>query len=121
MFDFFLIVFLALFSGLFPCAEPSTASDNDEGKNSFLLGPPGMRTQIKLGSKEKEGEEKKKTCTARKITLDHASQTCSQVSNPRVSSILGCQSASLSCIRGASLVAPHMELALWMVCLHLAV
>ncbi|TNN03201.1 hypothetical protein fugu_000230 [Takifugu bimaculatus] len=30
MFDFFLLVFLALFSGLFPCAEPLTVSDKDE-------------------------------------------------------------------------------------------
>lgn len=51
MFDFFLLVFLALFSGLFPCAEPSTVTDNDKGKNSFLLGPSGMRSPIKLGSR----------------------------------------------------------------------
>lgn len=50
MFDFFLLVFLALFSGLFPCAEPLTVSDKDKGKNSFSPGPPGMRSPIKLGS-----------------------------------------------------------------------
>lgn len=51
MFDFFLLVSLALFSGLFPCAEPSRVSDSDKGKNSFLPGPSGMRSPIKLGSR----------------------------------------------------------------------
>lgn len=63
MFDFFLLVSLALFSGLFPCAEPSTWSDNDKGKNSFS---PGMRSQIKLGSRRKGWNNS--ICTVRKIT-----------------------------------------------------
>lgn len=38
MSEFFLLAFLALFSGLFPCAEPSTVSDEEKGKE-----PPGRR------------------------------------------------------------------------------
>ncbi|KAL6100585.1 uncharacterized protein ACO6RY_07695 [Pungitius sinensis] len=38
MSEFFLVVFLALFSGLFPCAEPSAVSDEGRGKNQ-----PGRR------------------------------------------------------------------------------
>lgn len=48
MCEFFLLVFLALFSGLFPCAEPSTVSDEDKGKKE--PGPSGMRSPIKLGT-----------------------------------------------------------------------
>lgn len=38
MSEFFLIAFLALFSGLFPCAEPSPVSDGEKGKET-----PGRR------------------------------------------------------------------------------
>lgn len=47
MSELFLLVFLTLFSGLFPCAEPSTVSDEDEGKRT---GPPEMRSPVKLGA-----------------------------------------------------------------------
>lgn len=48
MSEFFLLAFLALFSGLFPCAEPSTVSDEDKGKEE--PGPSGMRSPMKLGT-----------------------------------------------------------------------
>lgn len=48
MCEFFLLVFLALFSGLFPCTEPSTVSEEDKGKKG--PGPSGMRSPIKLGT-----------------------------------------------------------------------
>lgn len=38
MSEFFLLAFLALFSGLFPCTEPSTVSDEEKGKEE-----PGRR------------------------------------------------------------------------------
>lgn len=38
MSEFFLLAFLALFSGLFPCAEPSTVPDEEKGKEE-----PGRR------------------------------------------------------------------------------
>lgn len=48
MCEFFLLVFLALFSGLYPCAEPSTVSAEDKGKKE--PGPSGMRSPVKLGT-----------------------------------------------------------------------
>lgn len=38
MSEFFLLAFLALFSGLFPCSEPSAVSDEEKGKEE-----PGRR------------------------------------------------------------------------------
>ena len=38
MSEFFLLAFLALFSGLFPCAEPSTRSDEEKGKKPGPFG-----------------------------------------------------------------------------------
>lgn len=48
MSEFFLVVFLALFSGLFPCAEPSAASDEERGKNE--PGRRGCAVRGKLGN-----------------------------------------------------------------------
>ncbi|AWP12878.1 Hypothetical protein SMAX5B_018261 [Scophthalmus maximus] len=48
MSDFLLLAFLALFSGLCPRAERSTASDEERGKEE--PGPPGMRSPAKLGT-----------------------------------------------------------------------
>lgn len=53
MCEFFLLVFLALFSGLFPCAEPSTVSDEDKGKKASS--PSGMRSPIELGTAARLG------------------------------------------------------------------
>ncbi|TNN88764.1 hypothetical protein EYF80_001096 [Liparis tanakae] len=42
MSEFFLLALLALFSGLFPCAEPSAVSGEDRGKEES--GPSGLRS-----------------------------------------------------------------------------
>lgn len=46
--EFYPLVFLALFSGLYPCAEPLTVSDQEKGKKE--PGPSGMRSPVKLGT-----------------------------------------------------------------------
>ena len=38
MSEFFLLAFLALFSGLFPCAEPSAVSGEERGKDHRAVG-----------------------------------------------------------------------------------
>lgn len=48
MSEFFLLALLALFSGLFPCAEPSAVSGEDRGKEES--GPSGLRSPVKLGT-----------------------------------------------------------------------
>lgn len=48
MSEFFLLACLALFSGLFRCAEPSAVSDEDKGKEEPGLS--GMRSPLKLGT-----------------------------------------------------------------------